>query len=545
MSWTTHDVTNQPPELVDYNLYDTDMALREGVRREGASAHEARLVEYGAALGTQEAAEWADQANRCGPVLQAFDARGYRVDRVRYHPAWLHFLRMAYAQGMHGTAWRAAGGGAQVARAAAYLMHGQIEAGSLCPVTMTAAAIPILRQESWFASIEPLLYSQTYDERDIPLARKRAMGVGMGMTEKQGGSDLRANTTRATPVHEGSQGRNYRLVGHKWFFSAPTSDAHLVLARAHDALSCFYVPRWLEDGSRNGIRIQRLKDKLGNRSNASAEIEFQDAMGVMVGEEGRGVATLVEMASYTRLDCVLGSAALLRAGVVRAVHHARHRMAFGKLLAEQPLMQSVLADLILESEAALVLALRLAGALDARGDADQDAWRRLMAPAAKFWVCKRAIQAVAECMEVLGGNGYIEEGPLARLYRETPVNAIWEGSGNIMCLDVLRALQRDASAVDRVQALVRDSTGDSRTAARAKAVGQALADQQALPARAREVTCSLVLLTQAMLLRAHAPQFVADAFIQSRFGPAGQGVFGAWAPSGAIARALIDRAWPA
>src|SRR5690606_20849450 len=297
-------------------------------------------------------------------------------------------------------------------------------------------------QEPWFDSVAPLLFSSQYDERDAPLSSKVSMMIGMGMTEKQGGSDLRSNTTRAVSLGPGGRGNLYRVTGHKWFFSSPTSDAHLVLAGHEDVFSCFYVPRWLDDGSRNTLHIQRLKNKLGNASNASAEVELQDATGILVGEPGRGIATLVDMASYTRLDCVLGSAALLRQGLVQALHHARHRMAFGQPLIQQPLMQSVLMDLVLESEAATVLALRLARAFDDGDDKLAQAYRRILTPAAKFWVCKRSIGALAECMEVWGGNGYMEDGPMARLYREAPVNSIWEGSGNVMCLDVLRALKR-------------------------------------------------------------------------------------------------------
>jgi putative acyl-CoA dehydrogenase len=445
---------------------------------------------------------------------------------------------------MHSGPWAEPGGGAQVARAATYLMHGQVEAGSLCPSTMTAASIPVLRQEAWFGGIAPLLYSRRYDGRDLPLAAKTSMTIGMGMTEKQGGSDLRSNTTRAVPVDAGGRGQPYRLTGHKWFFSVPTADAHLMLARAHEAFSCFYVPRWLEDGTRNNIRVQRLKNKLGNRSNSSGEVEFQDALGVLVGEEGRGIRTLVEMASYTRIDCVLGSAALLRQALVQALHHARCRRAFGKALESQPLMRSVLADLALESEAATALALRLARALDAAGDPDEDAWRRVMGPAAKFWVCKRAIAAIAECMEVWGGNGFIEDGPMPRLYREAPVNSIWEGSGNIMCLDVLRALGRDRTFSGALLGgLEKEAAADARLAGRVAALRGALADEEAAQAGARGVARDLVLLVQAGLLRRHAPPFVADAFIASRFGPMG-GVTGTFAHSAGIAQALIERSWP-
>ena len=544
MSWITHEVSNQPPELADYNLYDTDAPLREGVMREGAGAHAEALARYGGELGRREMFDLAHEADRHVPELLSYDRQGHRIDRVVFHPAWQRFMEMAYAQGMHSGPWAEPGGGAQVARAAMYLMHGQVEAGSLCPTTMTAAAIPVLRREAWFGTIAPLLYSRSYDGRDLPLTAKTSMTIGMGMTEKQGGSDLRSNTTRAVPVDAGGRRRTYRLTGHKWFFSVPTADAHLVLARAHEAFSCFYVPRWLEDGTRNNIRLQRLKDKLGNRSNASGEVEFQDALGVLVGEEGRGIRTLVEMASYTRIDCVLGSAALLRQAVVQAMHHARNRQAFGKALQAQPLMRSVLADLALESEAATMLALRLARSLDAAGDPGEDAWRRIMGPAAKFWVCKLAIAAIAECMEVWGGNGFIEDGPMPRLYREAPVNSIWEGSGNIMCLDVLRALGRDrAFSSALLDELEQDAAGEARLAGRVAALRAALLDENDIQAGARGVMRDLVLLTQASLLRRHAPQIVADAFVASRFGEAGR-VIGTYAYAAPVSEALIARAWP-
>ncbi len=543
MNWATHEVVNQVTPLGDYNLYTTDIALREGVAREGAQAHAAALEHYGQRLGLRETFALARQANRCKPELITYDGQGHRVDRVQFHPSWHRLMRMAFLQGMHSGAWSAPGPGAHVARAAAYLMHGQVEAGTLCPTTMTSAAIPVLQREPWFDSVASRLYSTQYDERDLPLADKTSMMVGMGMTEKQGGSDLRSNTTRAEPIGQGGRGAPYRLLGHKWFFSSPTSDAHLVLARHGDAYSCFYVPRWLDDGSRNGVRIERLKDKLGNCSNASAEVEFQDAVGVLVGEEGRGIATLVEMAAYTRLDCVLGSAALQRQAVVQALHHARHRVAFGQPLIQQPLMQTVLMDLALESEAATQLALRLARSFDAESDEDL-AYRRIVVPAAKFWVCKRGIELGAECMEVLGGNGYVEDGPMARLYREAPVNSIWEGSGNIMCLDVLRALKRHPDlAAALYGGLERGAQDEPLLKARTQRLLGLLSSAQAdLEAAARYVAQELILLIQAALLRRHAPQTLADAFLRSRLGEGGR-VFGA-APSPMALHSVLDRAWP-
>ncbi|MCC2596501.1 isovaleryl-CoA dehydrogenase [Pusillimonas sp. MFBS29] len=545
MGWTTHEVTNQVPDLGDYNLYSTDAALQEGVRREGGESYESALLQCGERLGQAEMFAMAHEANRHKPKLETYDRQGHRVDRIHFHPAWHSYLRVAFRHGMHASAWSAPGKGAHVARAATYLMHGQLEAGSLCPVTMTSAAIPVLRRESWFETVEPLLYSSRYDERDLPLTDKTSMMVGMGMTEKQGGSDLRSNTTRAVPLANGGRGTPYRLTGHKWFFSSPTSDAHLVLAGHDDAFSCFYVPRWLDDGSRNGVLIQRLKNKMGNVSNASAEVEFQDATGVLVGEAGRGVATLVEMASYTRLDCVLGSAALLRQGLVQALHHAHHRVAFGQPLVHQPLMQSVLMDLALESEAATVLALRLARAFDDTGnDPLEQAYRRILTPAAKFWVCKRTIAALGECMEVWGGNGYIEDAPMARLYREAPVNSIWEGSGNIMCLDVLRALRRHPELAAALQdGLERDCADEPELKRCASELLSLLAlAGPDLQAAARHIAQQLVLLVQACLLRRHAPQALSDAFVRSRFQLSGR-VYGA-IPAPLSLNSVLERAWP-
>ncbi|HUH41300.1 MAG TPA: acyl-CoA dehydrogenase family protein [Castellaniella sp.] len=533
---------NQVPDLGDYNLYLTDPALVEGVRREGAGSHEASLEAYGAQLGRSEILRLADQVNRHPPELRIYDRRGVRIDQVDFHPGWAQFMGMAFSQGMHCSVWSQAGPGAQVARAARYLMHGQVEAGSLCPTTMTSAAIPLLAREPWFGDLEPLLFSHRFDDRDRPVTDKVSMMVGMGLTERQGGSDLRSNTTQAV-ADEG--GHWYRLSGHKWFFSSPMSDAHLMLARDEEGYGCFYVPRWLRDGTRNGVHIQRLKDKLGNRSNASAEVEFSRALGRRVGPVGRGIRTLIEMASYTRLDCVLGSAALLRQALVQAIHHARHRSAFGRPLIQQALMRQVLADLALESEAATVLALRLARAFDAPDNEPEHVLRRILTPAAKFWICKRTIEATAECMEVWGGNGYIEDGPMARLYREAPVNSIWEGSGSVMCLDVLRAAAHAPEAVAQAIAGLAASHTDEpllqHTAQRLlHALQQPPADSASL---ARYTAQDLVLLVQADLLLRHAPAETARAFVDSRLGGHGGRVYGA--QSVVLATdALLARAWP-
>ncbi|MCK0511712.1 isovaleryl-CoA dehydrogenase [Aromatoleum buckelii] len=541
--WRTHEVFNQVPVLSDWNLFDTDIALREAVVREGAGWHAEALHGQGEVLGSADTQRLAELVDRHVPELVAYDRCGRRIDDVDFHPAWSRLLAMLYADGVHSSAWFEPRPGAHVARAASFFLHGQAEAGSLCPVTMTFASIPVLRRESaLFGALADKFRSRDYDGRDVPLADKRSVMIGMGMTEKQGGSDLRGNTTEARPLAAGS--RDHLLIGHKWFFSVPTCDAHLVLAQASAGPSCFFVPRWLPDGSRNNVRIRRLKDKLGNRSNASAEVEFEDAFGTLVGDEGRGIATIMEMAAQTRLDCVLGSAALMRRALVEAIHHARHRSAFGNVLVAQPLMRNVLAELALESEAATMLAMRLAKAVEADDDPLERAWRRIVTPAAKFWICKRAITFTAECMEAWGGNGYVEDGPMARLYREAPVNSIWEGSGNVMCLDVLRAAAREP---DGVEALLQElSQGFAGEAALVQALGDfgnALRAPAEAEWHARRVAMQLVLLVQAGLLLRHAPGNVAGTFIDSRFNrPAGQ-VAGLLAVPDAAA--LIDRAWPA
>ncbi|QPF75044.1 DNA alkylation response protein [Roseateles sp. DAIF2] len=466
MTWQTHEVDNQFDELSGYNLFDSDPALREALQRAGAEAFAPQLSAYGERLGRAETYALAERANRHHPELQRFDRRGHRVDRVEFDPAWHRLLALYRAEGLVALPFRDTRPGRWSAWAAGFYLHGQVEAGSLCPATMTQAAIPLLQKESaLWERLQSKLYSDAHDPQDLPLAQKGAIWLGMGMTEKQGGSDVRANTTIATPVGAGGRGAEYLLRGHKWFFSAPMCDAHLVVARtAEGGPSCFFVPRWRDDGSRNAVRIQRLKDKVGNRSNASSEVEFEDAQGLLMGEEGRGIPTIIEMATYTRLNCVIGSAAMLRQGLVQALAYTRRRRAFGRVLAEQPLMRAVLADLALESEAALALLMRLALAYEndqqGQGGPLDRAWKRILTPAAKFWVCKRAVEASGETMEILGGNGYVDDGIMARLYRETPVNSIWEGSGNVMCLDMLRAIAREPEAafalLDELAALAGD-----------------------------------------------------------------------------------------
>ncbi|MCY1217855.1 putative acyl-CoA dehydrogenase AidB [compost metagenome] len=549
MSRATHEVTNVVTELRDYNLYTTDIALQEAVRRANGAAYEDELAAFGARLGSADTLRMAEEANHFKPELHTHDRQGRRIDRVEFHPSWHGVMRIAREQNLVAQPFNDPRPGAWAAYAAGFSMHGQVEAGSQCPNSMTFACIPVLQKEpDLFAQLAPKLYSRTYDPRDIPLEQKDSILIGMGMTEKQGGSDVRANSTRAVPVRGEGRGAEYEITGHKWFFSAPMCDAHLVVARTGNGLSCFFVPRYRPDGSKNAIHIQRLKDKIGNRSNSSSEVEFDGAWGRMIGEEGRGVPTIIEMATYTRLNCVMGSAGLIRAGLVQAMHHARERAAFGKRLAEQPLMRSVLADMALESEAATQLMMRLTEAF-AHGSDDplQRAYQRIVTPAAKLWVAKRSIELSAEAMEVFGGNGYMEESPVGRLYRETPVISIWEGSGNVMALDVLRAVSREPDAMRMLlDDLASGLSDDAGLRAHLTALGNALggSDPDAAEAQARRHAQQLVLLVQARQLREHAPTGIADAFIASRFDAQWGRIFGTL-PPGVPHGAILQRAWAA
>ncbi len=555
----THEVSNQATPFADVNLFRCDPALREAVEREGAGWANGTLDVLGADLGRAEILDLARQANAYGPRLVSYDRMGNRVDEVEFHPAWHRLMALLVETGAHAAPWRDPRPGAQVARAAQYLLFGQVENGVQCPVTMTFASVPALRRVPGLAADWlPKILSSEYDPRSLPVARKRGALVGMGMTEKQGGSDVRANSTRAEALAPGEAHARFgaagegawRIVGHKWFFSVPQSDAHLILAQTDEAgsagLSCFFVPRFLPDGSRNAIRVQRLKDKLGNRSNASSEVEFQGACGWMIGAPGRGIPTILEMGGYTRLDCVLGSAGIMRAALCHALHHARGRRAFGRLLSEQPLMQNVLADLALESEAATAFALRLARCFDEAADPAQALLGRILTPAGKYWICKRGPAFGAEAMEVMGGNGYVEDGPLARIYREFPVNSIWEGSGNVMCLDVLRALGKSLPEARAVLAaeLMPAAGLDARFAAFADGLLDALPGLSQDEGGARILAERLVLAVQAALLLRHAPGYVAQAFVASRIAREPGGAFGRL-PAGSdcaaiLARALVD-----
>ncbi|MGX4640354.1 isovaleryl-CoA dehydrogenase [Massilia sp. SYSU DXS3249] len=550
----THEVFNQAPPFGDVNLYTCDPALGEALVREGAGWAAGELGALGARLGRFEVLDLARLANANGPRLAAFDRGGRRIDEVEFHPAWHELMALMIGAGAHSRPWAEPRPGAQVARAAAYLLFGQVENGAQCPVTMTYASVPALRRagalgERWL----PKILSNEYDPRSLPVQQKRGALIGMGMTEKQGGTDVRANTTRATPIAPGEASSRFgeegegawRIVGHKWFFSAPQSDAHLILAQTDEGgsagLSCFFVPRFLPDGTRNAIRVQRLKDKLGNRSNASSEVEFCGAAGWLVGEAGRGIPTILEMGSHTRLDCVVGTAGIMRAALCHALHHARGRAAFGKPLARQPLMQNVLADLALESEAATAFALRLARCFDRPDDPMENLLGRILTPAGKYWLCKRGPAFGAEAMEVMGGNGYVEDGPLARLYREFPVNSIWEGSGNVMCLDVLRALGKspDGARAALEAELAPAAALDERFARYAAQLGRELAGAD--ESGARRLAERLVTAVQGATLLQHAPPFVAEAFLASRVAQDVGGAFGRL-PAGIDVEAILARA---
>ncbi|MFE6843134.1 acyl-CoA dehydrogenase family protein [Streptomyces sp. NPDC057686] len=543
MAATTHTVTNQPPPLVGHDVYGTDRALREGVERHlSASAPELlgevreELSELGRATGSAQAQRWGALANENPPKLRTHDRYGNRIDEVEFHPSWHRLLGHAVGAGLTDAWGRPAG---HLRRAAGFFVWSQAEAGHGCPVSMTHAAVPALRTDPELAAEwEPRLTSHVYEEGLRPPAQKGGVLFGMGMTEKQGGSDVRANTTAAKPL--GAAGE-YLLTGHKWFCSAPMSDGFLVLAQAPGGLTCFLVPRVLEDGTRNAFAIQRLKDKLGNRSNASGEVEFDGTWARRVGEEGRGVRTIIGMVAATRLDCVLGSAAQMRQALTQAVHHAEHRSAFGARLIEQPLMRNVLADLAVESEAATTLGLRLAAAYDA-GTEQERAFLRIAVPAAKYWVTKRCTPMVAEALECLGGNGYVEESGLPRLLRDSPLNSIWEGSGNVQALDVLRALQREPQALNAYLQEVGQARGaDHRLDSAVKGLLTELADLEGIEARARRVVERIALVLQGSLLVRWAPPEVADAFCASRLGGDGGAAFGTLPHSLGLG-ALVERA---
>jgi putative acyl-CoA dehydrogenase len=534
---------NQPPPLGPYDAWSTDVVLREAVAREGGDWADAELQAFGVLAGGEMMALGVE-ANAVRPVLRQVDMHGRRIDRVDFHPAYHRLMALGIGHGVTGFSWRnAERPGAHVARAALMFLHYQADQGTACPLTMTYACVPALRKAPALAAAWlPRVVAADYDGAPRPAGEKRGNTIGMGMTEKQGGSDVRSNATRALPAGEGA----VELVGHKWFFSAPMCDAHLVLAQSDAGLGCYLLPRLRPDGALNGVRIQRLKDKLGDWSNASSEVEFERALAWPVGDPARGVATILEMVSLTRLDCLVGSAALMRQALVQAAHHAGHRHAFGRRLREQPLMRNVLADLALESEAATALAMRVARAVDAGpGDPAEAALARLTTALGKYWVCKRATPFVNEAQECLGGLGYVEDSPLPRLLRQAPLNSIWEGSGNIQCLDLLRALQREPATRDAFFAELGRARGahrllDAEAAALAEALGPAA---DALEPQARRLAERMALALQAALLLRGAPDGIGEAFCRSRLGGEHGLAFGTL-PSDVPDALLLQRAWP-
>jgi putative acyl-CoA dehydrogenase len=555
--WQTHTVFNQAPPLEGVDVFSSNLPLVEAVQREGAGWVTERASTLGRFVGGEPQQLWGRLANENKPVLRTFDRYGHRIDEVEFHPAWHQLMTMGVENELHSLPWTSEEPSPHAARAALYMTAMQAEAGYACPITMTFAVVPALRaQPELAAEWEPLVTATTYDPRLVPASEKGSAIAGMAMTEKQGGSDVRANTTVAHPLNGGGAGGEYEIVGHKWFCSAPMSDIFLVLAQTDEGLSCFLMPRILPDGGRNAFHIQRLKDKLGNHSNASSEVEFHGAWARMVGEPGRGVPTIIEMVGHTRLDCVIGSAAGMRTGVVNATHHAAHRSAFGKLLIDQPLMRNVLADLCLESEATTALAMRLARAYDeGREDvvygshpgedtSDAQLFKRLATAVGKYWTCKRAPNHAFESLECLGGAGYVEEPGMPRLYREAPLASIWEGSGNVMSLDVLRALRSSPRSLEVFLAEVEQARGaDARLDARVRELRGQFADPQTLETRARRVVESMALCLQGSLLVRHGAPAVADAFCASRLAGDGGLEYGTL-PAGVDFEGIIERGRP-
>ena len=542
----THEVYNQPPALENHNAYLQDSALGEAVAAQGGQWAEPDLQRLGAICGSAEVIEWGFQANDNKPVLHTHNRQGERVDEVRYHPAYHQLMALSMAEGLHSAHWTEARAGAHVARAAKYYLMSQVEAGHGCPITMTSAAIPALKNEPALYDVwAPKILAPDYDPRNIGDHHKGSLSIGMAMTEKQGGSDVRQNSTRAFEL-AGHDGRAYELLGHKYFVSAPMSDAFLVLAQTRSGLSCFLVPRWRPDGSKNPMQIQCLKNKMGNVSNASSETELRGALGWMVGAEGRGVAAILEMVAMTRFDCMIGSAAGMRQAVAQATHHCGQRHAFGSLLSRQPLMQNVLADLILESEAALAFTMRIARALDQSAALEQEKLLVRMGTAVgKYWICKRTPGHAYEAMECIGGSGVMEDSIMARLFRESPVNAIWEGSGNVQCLDMIRAMNKNPGSLEVFMTEVSSSRGAQPYLDRLiEDLGREFLKLDTLEYGARSVVEKMALAMQASTLIQSADPVVAEAFCVSRLAPESRGQLYGTLPAALNCQALIERATP-
>jgi putative acyl-CoA dehydrogenase len=542
----THGVENQPAPLENYNLYLLDPALREAVEREGAGWADADLEVFGNLTGTAEFIDLGFQANDNKPILQTHNRHGRRVNEVRFHPAYHELMRVSLAHGLHASHWASSDAGSHVARAARYYLMAQVEAGHGCPVTMTSAVIPALKhQADVYARYADKILNTGYDPRNVPIDEKESITIGMAMTEKQGGSDVRTNTTSAYPVDKPGPGREYNLVGHKYFVSAPMCDAFLVLAQSEGGLSCFFMPRWRPDGTLNAMQIQQLKNKMGNVSNASSEVELRGAYAIMVGEEGRGVRTIIDMVAMTRFDCMIGSSAGMRQAVVQAIHHCRQREAFGKSLIDQPLMQNVLADLALESEAAMALTLRIARALDSRDDSGHE--KRLVRIGTllgKYWICKRSAGHAVEAMECIGGSGLMEDSIMSRLFRESPVNAIWEGSGNVQGLDLLRAMHKEPEVIQTYFSELNKAAGRNVLFDTAvKQLKNQLTDLRTLEFRCRTVLGNMATALQAALLIQTSTAEVAHAFCASRLVCPAPHLYGTL-PEGTHCKAIIDRAFP-
>ncbi|MRJ23031.1 DNA alkylation response protein [Pseudomonas haemolytica] len=539
----THDVTNQPLSLDGTNLYRIDLPLQEWSRRFGAGWAESRIDAYGALAGGP-LMEAGFLANQNKPVFSSHDRYGHRIDLVEFHPAYHELMRTAVEHGLPSLPWAHSQSGAHVARAAMTYLHSQAEAGTGCPLTMTFACVPPLRLQPDLADLWlPKILNTQYDPRNVGIAHKAGATIGMAMTEKQGGTDVRANTTRAYPVGAGGPGQAYELVGHKWFCSAPMCDGFLTLAQTDKGLTCFLLPRHRPDDTRNEFYIQRLKNKLGNCSNASSEVEFRGALAWMVGEEGRGVPTIIEMVAMTRFDCMVGSSALMRQALTQASHHCAHRLVGGRVLNEQPLMQNVLADLALESEAALALSLRMGRALDHLDDEQEAKFARLVTAVGKYWICKRAPAMINEAAECMGGAGYVEDSILPRLYREAPVNSTWEGSGNVQCLDVLRALSKEPGVLETLFVELGDGHGDKQLARHIEQLKSAFMDTQDIQYRARQLTEDIAVALQAKLLLEAGNAAVSDGFIASRLGESSGRVYGTL-PRGVDVEAIVARSTP-
>ena len=541
----THEVINQPPALENYNLFHQDRALQDAIRREGAEWAWHELEVYGSLTGRSDVIDLGFQANANKPELRTHDRFGNRIDEVRYHPAYHDLMRMAFEAGLHSSPWTDPKPGAHVARAAKYYMHTQVEAAHCCPVTMTFAAVPTLRhQPNLTDKLLRKVLTRHYDGRNAPDSEKQAVTIGMAMTEKQGGSDVRANSTKAYPVGEGGPGEAYHLVGHKWFVSAPMCDAFLVLGQAPGGLSCFLLPRWRPDGSKNAMHIQQLKNKMGNVANASSEAELRGALAWMVGEEGRGVRTIIEMVAMTRFDCMIGSSGGMRQAAVQALHHCSNRKAFGATLSEQPLMKNVLADLALESEAAMVMTMRMARAMDNQDQEEERLLARLLTAVGKYWICKRTPQHAYEAMECIGGSGVMEDCIMPRLFRESPVNAIWEGSGNVQCLDILRAMHKEDGVLDAFFNELSLAQGkDSRFDTFVTRLREDFARTDDLEYRARNMADRMALAMQGSLLLRADNQAVADAFCAGRLDGNAHFNYGNL-PESVDCAAIIKRACP-